>query len=155
MKCLVDIRRHPSSRRNPQFNQPVLAETLRQRGLRYEWMGEALGGRRKPLLGSAHLALRDDPLRGFAGYMEDPGFCSAVAHVLRAADHEPTAIMCAERLPEYCHRSLISDSLVARGVVVHHIIDGASTTTHELDPRARRVGDGLVYDLSAQLELPI
>lgn len=68
MKCLVDIRRHPSSRRNPQFNQPVLAETLRQRGLRYEWMGEA---------------------------------------------------------------------------------------PHELDPRARRVGDGLVYDLSAQLELPV
>jgi len=58
----------------------------------------------------------------------------------------PTAILCAEHLPENCHRSLIADYLTLQGVSVMHLIDADEQREHQLDPRARRESASLVYD---------
>ena len=138
---LVDIRRYPMSRRNPQFNSDALAASLREAGIDYRHAPE-LGGRRTPQPDSFNLGLRDAGFRGFADYMWTPEFDAALAPLLDEADAHPTAIMCAEALPWRCHRSLIADALVTRGVEVLHLV-GGKQRPHTLSPYAR-VQDGRV-----------
>jgi uncharacterized protein (DUF488 family) len=138
---LVDIRRFPMSRRNPQFNREALSASLREAGIDYLHAPE-LGGRRTPNRDSINLGLRDAGFRGFADYMWTPEFDVALAALLEAAEAQRVAIMCAEALPWRCHRSLIADALVARGVEVLHLV-GGKERPHALSPHAR-VQDGRV-----------
>jgi uncharacterized protein (DUF488 family) len=138
---LVDIRRYPMSRRNPQFNGEALAASLADAGIEYRHAPE-LGGRRQPNADSFNLGLRDAGFRGFADYMWTPEFDSALTALIAQADTRRLAIMCAEAVPWRCHRSLIADALVARGVEVSHLI-GATQRRHTLSPHAR-VQDGRV-----------
>jgi len=73
-------------------------------------------------------------------------FARAIAQLLGLARKAPTAILCAEHLPENCHRSLIADYLTLQGVSVMHLIDADEQREHQLDPRARRESASLVYD---------
>jgi len=135
IELLVDVRRYPMSRRNPQFNRETLAATLAQDSIGYLHAPE-LGGRREPNADSSNTALRDAGFRGFADYMTTPEFESALRALIENAQQRRTAIMCAESLPWRCHRSLISDALVARGIEVEHLM-GGKTRTHMLTPSAR------------------
>ena len=84
--------------------------------------------------------------------METREFKEAVEDILKLAALEPTAIMCAEAVPWRCHRSLISDAVVAAGVTVFHILD-AGIEEHKL-PSFGRIEAGTVrYDLAPQSEL--
>jgi uncharacterized protein (DUF488 family) len=138
---VVDVRRFPRSRRNPQFNIDALAASLAEAGIDYEH-SPSLGGRREPLEDSPNAGLRDEGFRGFADYMAGGFFEHALSELVITATGRRSAIMCAESLPWRCHRSLIADALVSRGVEVLHIL-GGQQKRHNLNPIAR-VEDGNV-----------
>jgi uncharacterized protein (DUF488 family) len=141
IELLVDVRMFPMSRRWPQFNRSNLERSLAEAGIDYRHAPE-LGGRRKAKAESTNLGLRDPGFRAYADYMATPEFEAALVNLLDEAAERPTAIMCAEALPWRCHRSLISDALLARGIEVIHLI-GAKQSPHTFTPAAR-VEDGRV-----------
>ena len=118
VETLVDVRRYPGSRRNPQFDKGVLAETLAAAGIRYRHV-EALGGRLTGEPGEERFGcIRTAAFRSYAARMGTPEWQQALA----AALEEPgPCFMCAETDWRRCHRRLIADQLVARGHEVLHL----------------------------------
>jgi uncharacterized protein (DUF488 family) len=153
--CLIDVRRYPGSRRQPQFGRVALEEELAQHGLRYQWWGEALGGRRVPVAtGSRHPAWRNEAFRGYADHMDGAEFRSAFAALLAQAGRERCAVMCAETLWWRCHRRLLSDAAELAGTPVVHLLAREHSEPHRLHPALRRGEDGWpVYDVGAQPSL--
>ena len=148
---LVDVRAFPASRRYPHFNGPELATSLPANGIRYSHVPE-LGGRRKGRKDSHNTLWRNASFRAYADYMETPRFVSALEDLIGLVEADRTAIMCAEAVPWRCHRSLISDAAVARGVPVWHILD-AQTQPHKLTSFARIEGNIVRYDVATQSDL--
>ena len=132
---LVDVRTVPRSRHNPQFNRETLPQALQVAGIAYAHMA-ALGGLRKPQPDSANAGWRNLSFRGYADHMQTEGFVRGLDEVSAAADHERLALMCAEAVPWRCHRSLIADALLARGIPVEEIVDAKRRTPHRLTPFA-------------------
>lgn len=153
--CLIDVRAFPGSRRHPHFGRAELERSLPAAGVEYVWEGVRLGGRRRPRPDSPHTALRNASFRAYADHMERAEFLEGVEHVLALAQTTDVAVMCAERLPWQCHRYMISDYLVARGLEVRHVIDAKPPKAHALRPEARVAGDNLVYDANTQARLKI
>ncbi len=85
--------------------------------------------------------------------METQPFRQALAWLEQTAHQVRTAFMCAETLWWKCHRRLIADMLVSRGAEVLHLTPGRAPEPHRLDPTARRVRGGLVYDAGVQPDL--
>jgi len=142
---LVDVRRFPGSRRHPQFGREALAASLAAAGIEYLHAPD-LGGRRAPRPNSPNTGWRVAAFRGYADYMDAPEFQAALARLAAAAAERPTAILCAEAVPWRCHRRLIADALVARGVEVVHLLAASRREPHALHPDARRLPGGrLVY----------
>jgi uncharacterized protein (DUF488 family) len=143
---LVDIRTIPKSRHNPQFNGDFLERKLNQEGLGYIHMKE-LGGLRRPKGDSLfpNLAWKNQSFRGYADYMQTREFRRALDRLIILAKKESIAIMCAEGNPYRCHRLLLSDALIVRGVRVVHISSrkGAGRE-HHLTSFAKVI-DGLVF----------
>jgi uncharacterized protein (DUF488 family) len=126
VQTLVDVRRFPGSRRNPQFNQAALATALEATGIGYRHALE-LGGRLSGEPGEEHFAcLRVAAFRSYAARMGRPEWQDALAAALTAP---APCFMCAETLWWRCHRRLIAELLVARGHEVVHLIG-----PHELQP---------------------
>jgi uncharacterized protein (DUF488 family) len=144
IQLLVDVRTVPRSRHNPQFNRDTLPGSLRPAGIDYLHMPE-LGGLRHARKDSTNLAWRNLSFRGFADYMETPEFEKGLAHLINEAQTRRTAIMCAEAVPWRCHRSLIADALVARGVEVLEISSLTRTQPHRLTPFAQVEGMKVHY----------
>ncbi len=141
---VIDVRRFPSSRRHPHFNGPALAAALAAVGIGYQHIPE-LGGRRRPRPGSIHTGWRTAGFQGYADYMETPAFQAALEAVIADAAQARVALMCAEALPWRCHRRLIADALLVRGIQVEHIRDPYSRELHRLTPWARVEGTQLIY----------
>lgn len=141
---LVDVRTAPRSRHNPQFNRETLPDALGSAGIGYTHMPE-LGGLRRPWRDSPNTGWRTPGFRGFADYMQTPDFEAALGKLIEMAAHHRTAIMCAEAVPWRCHRSIISDALVVRGVPVEHILNAGSAHPHALTPFARVEGTHVTY----------
>lgn len=153
VRRLVDIRARPHSRRHPQFQRPALQAALTEAGIAYHWAGAALGGFRPAAADSPHHALPPG-LRGYAEHMTTAVFRNAVEALL-TDQGGPLALMCAERLPEDCHRRLLCDHLLVRhGVTVTHLIGPDEQRPHRLSAEARPTPAGLVYDRLASGELP-
>jgi uncharacterized protein (DUF488 family) len=131
IRTLVDIRTVPRSRRNPQFEQSVLADALKAEGIEYRHLPE-LGGLRKPRQDSANAAWRNESFRGYADYMATDEFQSGLDALVDLAQGQPTAIMCAEAVPWRCHRSLVADALTGLGHDVKHIVSAAPAHPHRL-----------------------
>jgi uncharacterized protein (DUF488 family) len=148
---LADVRRYPASRRHPHFGREALARSLADAGVAYDWFPE-LGGRRSALPDSPHVGWRNAAFRGYADHMDTAEFRAGIARLLDLAHERPTAIMCAEAVPWRCHRQLIADALVARGVAVRHALGPRSTSEHALTAFARVEGERVVYD-RGQLDL--
>jgi uncharacterized protein (DUF488 family) len=148
VEVLVDIRRYPGSRRHPQYGREALAAELSTVDIRYEWRGEALGGRRNRRPDSRHTALRNPAFQGYADHMDGAEFRAAVdALVARAAD-ERIAVMCAETQWWHCHRMLVADALTVRGSRVVHLMEPGRSQPHRTHPTVRRGPDGWpVYDV--------
>jgi uncharacterized protein (DUF488 family) len=149
---LVDVRTIPRSRYNPQFNRESLAEALAARRIAYEHM-PGLGGLRHPRKDSINTGWRNDSFRGYADYMQTEEYARNLQKLrdleaswhARAEGTPAVAIMCAEAVPWRCHRSLIADSLVARGIPVAHIISASKAEPHKLTSFARVVGSTVTY----------
>ncbi|HXJ33135.1 MAG TPA: DUF488 domain-containing protein [Candidatus Eisenbacteria bacterium] len=152
IRGLVDIRRFPASRRHPHFSREALEAALGRERVRYDWI-EALGGRRPSRPDSPHVAWEVEAFRGYADHMETPEFASGIATLLRIAGERPTTVMCAEAVPWRCHRRLLGDALVVRGVEVVNVGPGMREP-HRLTPFARVDGKRLVYDRGRQGRLP-
>jgi uncharacterized protein (DUF488 family) len=112
---LVDVRAYPASRRHPHFSREPLAAALADARITYQWEGKALGGMRTG---------------GYAAHMETPLFTEAAQTVVAASRQAGVCIMCAETDPVDCHRSHISDWLVARGERVVHLIKPGEEREH-------------------------
>lgn len=146
IQILVDVRAHPQSRRHPQFSEESLRAAVEKAGMVYHWAGRQLGGLRPPRAQSLHTALLEDGMRGFADYMDTSAFQTAAAQLVRLAARAPLAILCAERMPEQCHRSLIADYLTLQGMRIIHLVEEGDAREHRLRPEARRESAQLVYD---------
>jgi uncharacterized protein (DUF488 family) len=152
VKQLVDVRTVPGSRRMPHFAKAALEISLPELGIAYEHM-PALGGLRKPRPDSINTGWRNSSFRGFADYMQEGSFWSALATLEQMANERQTAIMCAEAVPWRCHRSLISDALTVHGVEVRHITGRASPSLHAITPFARVEGGRIFYPAADTLPL--
>lgn len=141
---LADVRAFPRSRRNPQFNIDALPATLAASGIAYRHL-PALGGRRPPRPDSPNLGWREPGFRGYADYMDTPDFAAGLAALLALTRDHRVAIMCAEAQPWRCHRSLIADALLARGMPVEHIMGPGRRRPHRLPPFARLDGTRVAY----------
>ncbi|MBS1801579.1 MAG: DUF488 domain-containing protein [Acidobacteria bacterium] len=128
VETLVDVRRFPGSRRYPQFSQAALFRSLEGVGIRGVWR-EGLGGRRTPVKESMNTAWRNESFRGYADYMQTEAFQREIDWLVGLREIDRTVVMCAEAVPWRCHRSLIADAVLARGVGVEDIFvkpDGES-----------------------------
>jgi uncharacterized protein (DUF488 family) len=151
---LVDVRSFPGSRRNPQFGREEMEAWVPAAGIRYDWIRE-LGGRRRPVAGSRHVALRNDAFRAYADYMESASFSSGVEQLLAEASAQSTAVMCSESVWWRCHRRLLADHLVlVRGVEVVHLMHDGRSVAHPPTDGVRVDGDRLVYDVGVTPPLP-
>ena len=149
---LVDVRAQPHSRHNPQFNDDALRLACDKAGIVYHWAGRQLGGMRSPRPDSPHLAL-DEGLLGFADHMDTDAFRKGAAQLQHLAARGVCAMLCAERDPAHCHRSLIADYLTLQGVRVVHLLAPGESREHVLSPAARRESAALVYDRLVSGEL--
>jgi uncharacterized protein (DUF488 family) len=118
----------------------VFAKRLKDSGLDYVHMA-ALGGLRHPMKDSPNTAWNNDSFRGFADYMQTEDFEEGIAALIEAAGKQQTVIMCAEAVPWHCHRSLIGDALLVRGIKVVDIISESTRRDHALTPWAAVNGE--------------
>jgi uncharacterized protein (DUF488 family) len=141
---VADVRKMPGSRKNPQFGRDTLPQALRQVGIGYVHL-PGLGGLRRRQPDSPNTGWENASFQGYADYMQTPAFESCLQELLERADGERVALMCAEAVPWRCHRSLIADALVARGIKVEHILGVTRTQTHTLRAWARVEGALVTY----------
>jgi uncharacterized protein (DUF488 family) len=143
---VVDVRRFPHSRRHPQFNTDELRRSLFQKNMKYEYLGDDLGGFRHPVPTSPHTALKDSSFHGYADHMGGKSFQHGMSQLLSFAEQARTAYMCSESNYKSCHRRMISDHLaLLRGYQVHHITDVGARIPHEPTHSARVVDGALLY----------
>lgn len=144
VRRLVDVRTVPRSRHNPQFNREDLSRALHARRLHYRHM-PGLGGLRHPRRDSINTAWRNSSFRGYADYMQTPEFAENLDELIELGKQELSAVMCAEAVPWRCHRSLIADALLVRGISVLEIASATRTAPLTLHPWAHIEGTNLTY----------
>ena len=141
VRTLVDVRRYPASRRNPQFGREALAAIVAAADIGYRHVIE-LGGRRSGEPGADRFrCLRAEGFRSYAARMRTAEWQLALEDALAEVD---PCFLCAETLPWRCHRHLIAELLTARGDDVVHLIKPHEARPHRLsdDAEAR---DGRLY----------
>lgn len=143
---VVDVRKMPRSRANPQFNIDSLPAALRQVGIDYVH-APGLGGLRSRVKNpkSPNTGWRNESFRAYADYMQTPEFEKSLDEMARRTASSVPALMCAEAVPWRCHRSLIADALIVRGVDVEDIIGASKASPHTLKPWAKVEGTRITY----------
>ncbi len=145
---LVDVRRYPGSRNNPDAGREALLEWLPEAGIGYRWDAD-LGGRRR-LTAEEDAATRDPwwqvaQFRAYAAHTRTPEFGRALEALLDEARTARTVVMCSESVWWRCHRRLVADvAAVAHGVEVAHLMPDGRLTAHPVSQGARLGGDGAV-----------
>jgi uncharacterized protein (DUF488 family) len=141
VRTVIDVRRYPVSRRNPQFRGPVIAQTLREAGFAYLHVPE-LGGLRRDEPGEDRFAcIGTAAFRSYAALMTTREWQEA----LDAALHDAVpCLMCAETQWERCHRRLISEYLTAHAHDVWHLIRPGEREPHR-PSRGAEARDGRLY----------
>ena len=141
---VVDVRTVPRSWHNPQFNKVSLPGSLKKAGLGYIHM-PGLGGLRHAKRDSINVGWRNTSFRGYADYMQTPEFKQSLEELIQLAKQERIAIMCAEAVPWRCHRSLIADALLIRGIRTEDIMSPTRAQLHTLTPFAKVRGTTITY----------
>ena len=144
IRQLADVRLIPKSARYPHFARERLAPFLAANGVEYRHFSD-LGGHRRPRPDSVNTAWKVEAFRGYADHMATEPFRRAVEALLAFADAGRTAVMCAEAVWWRCHRRLLSDALLVRGVPVLHILSSSEPKPHELSEFAREQDGQVVY----------
>ncbi len=153
-RVLVDVRRFPGSRRYPWFGQAALFVALAGVGISGVWR-EGLGGRREARKDSVNTGWRNESFRGYADYMQTEAFAGEIDWLVGLKEFDRVAVMCAEAVPWRCHRSLIGDAVLARGMAVEDIFvdkEGRSSRrVHAMTEFARVEGERVWYPGEAEL----
>ncbi len=124
---VIDVRSAPYSRYAPQFNHEGLQRMLEDIGIGYTYLGGELGGR--PADRSCYDA---DGRVQYDRVAETDSFDDALRRVARLADECRLALLCTEKEPLECHRTLlVARALFDRGVDVAHIQADASLESHD------------------------
>ncbi len=124
--AIADVRSAPYSRFNPQFNREELRAALKANGIRYVFLGKELGARSED--DSCYI----DGKVQYKLLAQTPLFKSGISRVIEGAEKHKIALMCAEKDPIDCHRTiLVSRELLARGVQITHILQDDSTEPHK------------------------
>lgn len=152
VRRIIDVRKMPMSRNNPQFNRDALAAALAPAGIGYDHIA-ALGGLRgkAPDLPPDLNGLWTNPsFHNYADYALSTAFHDGLG-ALRAIGHRQTcAVMCSEAVWWRCHRRIIADYLIARGETVFHIMSADRLEPARLTPGAAVQPDGrILYPASA------
>jgi uncharacterized protein (DUF488 family) len=145
---VVDVRTVPRSRHNPQFNKASLPDSLKKAGLGYVHL-PGLGGLRHAKHDSPNAGWRNASFRGYADYMQTPEFEQSLEDVVHLAAQDRIALMCAEAVPWRCHRSLIADALLVRGIRTEDIMSATRRQVHTLTPFATVRGIAITYPMEA------
>lgn len=145
IETVVDVRAFPGSRRLPHFGRDQLAPALGARGIDYRHMRDLGGRRRLDPDSPAEVggAWSNSSFRAYAQHSHTDAYRAALAELLTLAERTAVAIMCSEAVPWRCHRWLVSDTLLAAGAQVLHVIDPGPARLHALSPFAQ-VEDGVV-----------
>ena len=151
---VIDVRTVPRSRHNPQFNLVTLPGTLSPIGIGYEHM-PGLGGLRHARPDSPNMGWHNSSFRGFADYMQTEEFEENLEKLIRLARRKKICLMCAEAVPWRCHRSLIGDALVVRGLSVEHILSKTKRQPHKLTPFARVDRPRITYPAPIESDGPV
>jgi len=151
--CIVDVRTVPRSRHNPQFNKTTLPRSLKRAALGYVHMA-GLGGLRHFRRDSLNTGWRNASFRGYADYMETPEFKQSLEELIQLANQQPIALMCAEAVPWRCHRSLIADALLVRGIRTEDIMSPTRRQVHRLTSFAKVRGTTITYPPEASPSTP-
>jgi uncharacterized protein (DUF488 family) len=147
LEGIVDVRRYPASRRNPQYSAEEMARWLPEHGVEYRWLS-SLGGRRNPAWNSPNTGLRNEQFRAYADHMTSDEFVDGITELCALARTRRLAVMCAESVWWRCHRRLLADHLVLiEQTRVEHLFHDGRLGEHVPMPEARRVDDHLVYVL--------
>ena len=135
---LVDVRSQPWSRRHPQYRRDALRQALSAAGIEYRFMGDALGARpRDP-------ACYVDGRVSYGRIAARPAFAAALHTLLALGAERRPALMCAEREPLECHRTvLVSRRLVGRGARVEHLLADGRVEPHAATMARLRAAVGL------------
>ena len=156
---LIDVRAVPRSRFNPQFNAEALPEPLAEAGIGYRHL-KALGGLRHHPKGappSPNTAWRNDSFRNYADYALTPAFRAGLGELIALALAHRAAIMCAEAVWWRCHRRIIADYLLQRGIAVRHIMAAGKVEVAHLTAGAEAKADGTILypEVTPQFRLPV
>ena len=151
VKRVADVRTVPRSRHNPQFDSANLPGSLEAAGIEYVHIA-ALGGLRRARPDSPNGGWRNASFRGYADYMLTPEFEAGLAELIRLSKKGRTAAMCAEAVPWRCHRSLIADALLVRGIETADIETATRLRPHKLTSFARPEGTCIYYPPEAVTE---
>ena len=149
---VLDVRTVPRSRHNPQFGQEALPDSLKAVGIAYTHL-PGLGGLRHARVDSPNTGWRNASFRGYADYMQTPEFAANVEKVAEMARAERCVLMCAKAVPWRCHRSMIGDALLVRGVEVEDIIGAGARKPHRMTPFAVVDGTRILYPGSGPADL--
>jgi uncharacterized protein (DUF488 family) len=141
---LGDVRSVPRSRRHPHFSIEALSASLPPAGVTYRHF-PGLGGLRKPRRDSTNTAWRHAGFRGYADYMQTPAFERAIGEFLEFTVYGRGVMMCAEGVWWRCHRQLIADALVGRGLEVRHIMSETSAPPHAMTAFSRVIDGRTSY----------
>jgi uncharacterized protein (DUF488 family) len=152
--CIADVRTVPRSRHNPQFDRSSLPDSLKQAGVGYVHL-PGLGGLRHARRDSVNLGWRNASFRGYADYMQTPEFKRSLDELIALASRQPTALMCAEAVPWRCHRSLIADALLVRGIRTEDIMSPTRRQVHSLTPFAKVRGTAITYPQEQAVKKPV
>ena len=150
---VLDVRTVPRSRHNPQFNLDALPATLGAVEIAYCHL-PGLGGLRRALAESPNTGWNNLSFRGYADYMQTDEFNENVQRVVELANSERCALMCAEAVPWRCHRSLIGDALLVRGIRVEDIVGPKGRRPHAMTAFARVDGLQITYPPPSRHGLP-
>jgi len=141
---VIDVRTIPRSRHTPQFNRDQLSPALHRARMHYTHM-PGLGGLRRARRDSSNTAWRNASFRGYADYMQTVEFDDNLSRCIALARRERVVLMCAEAVPWRCHRSLIADALIVRGIEAMEITSGIRARPHALTQWARVKGTRVTY----------
>jgi len=141
---LADVRRIPRSRRHPHFAREALEVSMPAHGIDYRHF-PGLGGLRRPRPDSANAGWREPGFRGYADHMQTGEFSDELDALVAFATDRLVAVMCAESKWWQCHRQMIADALVVRGIEVRHIMSPTEAPPHTLTPFALADGTSVRY----------
>jgi uncharacterized protein (DUF488 family) len=150
IKIVIDVRTIAKSLYNPQFGKDRLNESLKKHNIMYKHM-EGLGGLRHTTNASVNKAWKNLSFRGYADYMQTPEFAKNIEELINISREKQTVIMCAEAVPWRCHRSLIGDALVIRGLQVEDIMNEKVIRSHKLTSFAKVNGKTITYPDAAMI----